>query len=156
MKNIDYDESLKLILPKKFLEECSENFVAPETVIRGFIADFSCLNEEGYITNGSDERWMADDYFQRCGYGINREACETELLEKGFQLTVEKIRNELKSEEQYYIQDDLINLAYEALEEAYPAAKYHPFQDDFAEEIMNRVRLTEVFSRVPEFWPEEE
>ena len=154
MNTIDFDEKLELVLPRRFLEECAETFITPETVIRGFIADFCCLNEDGYHSNGSDERWMADDYFQRCCYGITRESKEAELIEKCFKLTMEKIKDELAEKEQNYIQNDIDVLVYEALSEIYPAIRFHPSEDDFVEEIMSQVRQTDVFSQIPEDWLE--
>lgn len=152
MDQIDFDEKIELILPKRFLAECAENFVTPDTVIRGFVADLSCLSEDGYYTNGSDERMMADDYFQRCCYGIMRENLEEELKEKSFQLAVEKIKIELADNDQNYIQESIDGLVYEALSEVYPAVRYHLGEDEFAEEIMERVRKTDVFHLIPEDW----
>ena len=47
----------------------------PETVLRGFIADLAEImnwarnpREDGYSSNGSDERRMAREYYERVGY----------------------------------------------------------------------------------------
>jgi hypothetical protein len=62
-------------LPEEFIELCREDEVEPETVIRGFIADLAEImnwqsnpREDGYSSNGSDERWMARAYYERVGY----------------------------------------------------------------------------------------
>jgi hypothetical protein len=48
--------------------------VTPEIVLRGFIADLCGIinwhaspREDGYSSNGSDERRMAQDYYDRVG-----------------------------------------------------------------------------------------
>ena len=47
----------------------------PEVVLRGFIADLceiiswhSAPRADGYSSNGSDERRMAREYYERVGY----------------------------------------------------------------------------------------
>ncbi len=54
---------------------CERDGVAPHTVLRGFIADLcSIMNwaksprDDGYSSNGSDERRMARAYYERVGY----------------------------------------------------------------------------------------
>jgi hypothetical protein len=62
-------------LPAEFVELCKRDNVPPETVLRGFIADLceimnwaSNPRTDGYSSNGSDERQMANDYYERVGY----------------------------------------------------------------------------------------
>jgi hypothetical protein len=62
-------------LPAEFIELCEADGVTPETVLRGFIADVSGIiswwahpRADRYSSNGSDERSMAMDYYQRVGY----------------------------------------------------------------------------------------
>jgi len=55
-------------LPDEFLELCEEVNQTPEVILRGFIADLCDLRERPYCTNGSDERDLAERYFERCGY----------------------------------------------------------------------------------------
>lgn len=62
-------------LPEEFIHRCQDDGVTPETVLRGFIADLcSIINwhasprEDGYTSNGSDERVMAQEYYERVGY----------------------------------------------------------------------------------------
>ena len=62
-------------LPPEFVALCQEDDVAPETVLRGFIADLceiqnyaSDPRDDGYQTNGSDERMLARQYYNRVGY----------------------------------------------------------------------------------------
>jgi hypothetical protein len=62
-------------LPDEFIAVCEEHGVEPETVLRGFIADLCGImnrannpREDGYSSNGSDERMMAREYYERFGY----------------------------------------------------------------------------------------
>jgi hypothetical protein len=66
---------LTLELPPEFIELCDRDGVTPETVLRGFIADLSEImnwqsnpRADGYSSNGSDERRMAGEYYERVGY----------------------------------------------------------------------------------------
>ena len=67
---------LTLTLPTQFIALCRAHGVEPETVIRGFIADLCDLRTAEYHTNGSDERNLADAYYERVGYAHWREAEE--------------------------------------------------------------------------------
>jgi len=65
-------------LPDEFLNLCEELEVPPETVLRGFIADVCGImnwaaspREDGYSSNGSDERDMAWAYVMRQGYAMD-------------------------------------------------------------------------------------
>jgi hypothetical protein len=67
--------NLTLTLPEEFIELCRQDGVTPETVLRGFIADLCGImnyiaepRADGYSSNGSDERSMARDYYERVGY----------------------------------------------------------------------------------------
>ncbi len=66
---------LKIDLPDEFIELCKADEVEPEQVLRGFIADLSEImnwasdpREDGYSSNGSDERMKAREYYDRVGY----------------------------------------------------------------------------------------
>ena len=66
---------IKLQLPEEFIILCANHGVAPETVLRGFIADLCGLTSyaldprsDGYASNGSDERDLAYAYYERVGY----------------------------------------------------------------------------------------
>lgn len=66
---------LTLELPLEFVHLCRRDHVAPELVLRGFIADLCELvswadqpRTDGYCSNGSDEREMARAYYERVGY----------------------------------------------------------------------------------------
>jgi hypothetical protein len=66
---------LTIELPAEFVELCAGDGVTPETVLRGFIADVSGIvnwqadpRKDGYSSNGSDERGMAQSYYERVGY----------------------------------------------------------------------------------------
>lgn len=68
-------EFLEIELPREFLELAAACELKPETILRGFVADLcslmnfcSCPREDGYSSNGSDERLYAKDYFRRA-YG---------------------------------------------------------------------------------------
>ena len=64
-----------LTLPDEFIDLCEADLQKPEVVLRGFIADLAgivswCSNPRAdrYASNGSDERRMAEDYYNRVGY----------------------------------------------------------------------------------------
>lgn len=66
---------ITLTLPPEFIELCKADKVAPERVLRGFIADLCGLvswadnpRADGYASNGSDERRYAMEYYERVGY----------------------------------------------------------------------------------------
>jgi hypothetical protein len=67
--------NITLTLPDEFIALCKEDGVTPEIVLRGFIADLCEImnyiaepRADGYSSNGSDERSMARDYYERVGY----------------------------------------------------------------------------------------
>ncbi len=59
---------LNINLPQEFVDLCKDDGVEPEVVIRGFIADLMNLRGDDYNSNGSDERMMAQAYYERVGY----------------------------------------------------------------------------------------
>jgi len=66
---------ITLTLPPEFIELCATDGIEPRTVLRGFIADLAGINNwssnpraDGYSSNGSDERRMAMEYYERVGY----------------------------------------------------------------------------------------
>ena len=66
---------LTLDIPQEFIDLCAEDGTEPETVLRGFIADLCGIvsgqtapREDGYTSNGSDERDYARRYYERVGY----------------------------------------------------------------------------------------
>jgi len=66
---------LTLQLPPEFVRLCEEDGVTPEMVLRGFVADLAGImnwasdpRADGYSSNGSDERRMAMEYYERVGY----------------------------------------------------------------------------------------
>jgi len=66
---------LAIELPAEFIELCEADGVTPEIVLRGFIADLAGImnwtaapRADGYSSNGSDERDMAQAYYERVGY----------------------------------------------------------------------------------------
>ncbi len=68
-------QDMTLVLPEEFIQLCKDNHTTPEIVLRGFIADVSHImnwvsdpREDGYSSNGSDERRLAWEYFARVGY----------------------------------------------------------------------------------------
>jgi hypothetical protein len=63
---------VELELPREFLDFCAVRGLTPTGVLRSFIADLcelmnwvACPREDGYSSNGSDERLYANAYFQR-------------------------------------------------------------------------------------------
>jgi hypothetical protein len=68
-------ETAVLELPREYLNLCRAMRLRPETVLQGFVADLcalmnwvNCPREDGYSSNGSDERRLAQEYFRRA-YG---------------------------------------------------------------------------------------
>ena len=68
-------KTIKLALPEEFIALCASDGVAPDVVLRGFIADLCQIiswaadpRTDGYCSNGSDERSMAREYYERVGY----------------------------------------------------------------------------------------
>jgi len=68
----DETQTMELDVPPEFLELCEDRGLTAETVLRGFIADLCGLEnymnnprEDGYSSNGSDERRMAQEWFDR-------------------------------------------------------------------------------------------
>ena len=75
-----HKRKITIQLPDEFLDLCDEDMVTPERVLRGFIADLcgiiswaSCPRADGYCSNGSDERDMAREYYERVGYPFDTE-----------------------------------------------------------------------------------
>lgn len=69
-------ETVAIDLPREFRELCHAYRQQPVAVLRGFIADVCalhnfvrCPREDGYCSLGSDERRLAQDYFNRA-YGM--------------------------------------------------------------------------------------
>ena len=67
--------TITLALPDEFIALCRRDGVPPEQVLRGFIADLCQImswaadpRTDGYCSNGSDERSMAREYYDRVGY----------------------------------------------------------------------------------------
>jgi hypothetical protein len=69
-----FDEQIRLGLPNEFIALCNEVRMTPAAVLHGFIADLCRLRrtdgprDDGLVSNGSDERMLALQYFERCGY----------------------------------------------------------------------------------------
>lgn len=68
-------QRITLELPAEFVNLCAADGVTPDLVLRGFIADLagimnwaSAPRADGYSSNGSDERMMAQAYYERVGY----------------------------------------------------------------------------------------
>lgn len=68
----DETQILELDVPREFQELCEGRGLSVETVLRGFIADlcelqnyFGNPREDGYSSNGSDERRLAQEWFDR-------------------------------------------------------------------------------------------
>lgn len=72
------DETVEVILrvPLEFVRECRRVQRSPDEVLRGFVGDaagiqnyVSCPRADGYSSNGSDERNMAEAWIER-SYGV--------------------------------------------------------------------------------------
>lgn len=58
-------EKIEIEIPVEFADMCVEIGLEPVHVLRGFIADLCHLRASPFVTNGSDERMMASQYFGR-------------------------------------------------------------------------------------------
>lgn len=58
-------EKIELEIPAKFADMCAAIGLEPVHVLQGFIADLCSLRTSPFVTNGSDERMMAKQYFSR-------------------------------------------------------------------------------------------
>ena len=74
-KSTTKPNTITVALPEEFLALCASDGVAPELVLRGFIADLAGImnwvaspRTDGYSSNGSDERRLAMEYYERVGY----------------------------------------------------------------------------------------
>lgn len=72
----EFDDQVRLGIPEEFTDLCFDNKVSPETVLHGFIADLCEIRNtidnpraDKLSSNGSDERMLANQYFERVGYG---------------------------------------------------------------------------------------
>lgn len=68
----DETDTIELDVPPEFSDLCERRGVTVQEVLRGFIADLCDLEshtdnprEDGYSSNGSDERRIADEWFER-------------------------------------------------------------------------------------------
>ncbi len=52
-------------LPDEFVFKCEDSDVSPQQVLEAFIRDLCALDG----SHGSDERDLAQGWFERCGYG---------------------------------------------------------------------------------------
>src|SRR6516165_3379412 len=66
----EFDFQLRLGMPDEFLDFCNEHDVTPQAVLYSFIADLAEIRgrADGLHTNGSDERMLAQQYFNRCSF----------------------------------------------------------------------------------------
>lgn len=86
-------------IPQEFVGECNGVGLSPEDVLRGFIADLAEISNfvhknpraDGYNSNGSDERMMANEYFDRA-YDHLRE--DAERLQEDRERAAELTENE--------------------------------------------------------------
>lgn len=71
----DFMSQARVGLPDEFVELCERDGVDPITVLHGFIADLCGIKNttanpraDGLSSHGSDERRMAEEYYDRVGY----------------------------------------------------------------------------------------
>lgn len=86
----DLTEKVTVRVPPEFVRECRRVQLSPQQLLEGFIADaagiqnyVNCPRADGFGSNGSDEREMADAWIQRA-YGMNAvdlDALDDEALE---------------------------------------------------------------------------
>ncbi|WP_047536676.1 hypothetical protein [Methylotenera versatilis] len=63
-KKLDAKNVVTIEIDNEFADICKRNCTNPVEVLNGFIADLCELNN----SHGSDERRLANDYFDRVGY----------------------------------------------------------------------------------------
>jgi hypothetical protein len=75
MKRKNKITRITIELPAEFIQLCEADGVTPQVVLRGFIADLAGIinwadapRADLYSSNGSDERDMAQAYYERVGY----------------------------------------------------------------------------------------
>lgn len=59
--------TVTLVLPREFIELCERDRIAPEVVLRGFIADLCEIGPQA-SSQGGDERALAQEYYHRVDY----------------------------------------------------------------------------------------
>jgi hypothetical protein len=81
----DKTETVTVRVPPEFVRECQRVQLTPQQLLEGFIGDAAgiqnfveCPRADGFGSNGSDEREMADAWIQRA-YGMN--AVDLDALE---------------------------------------------------------------------------
>lgn len=67
-----FEDQVRLGLPVEFLDLCADRNLEPAAVLHGFIADLCEIRNyadnprtDGLSSNGSDERRLAEEYFDR-------------------------------------------------------------------------------------------
>lgn len=73
----DETEKVEIDVPPEFFDLCESKGLTVEQVLRGFIADVcglqnlvNCPREDGFCSNGSDERMYAEQWFDRAFGGM--------------------------------------------------------------------------------------
>ena len=68
---------ITLTLPPEFVGLCRDTGVTPEDALRAFVADVTGIQswssdprEDGYSSNGGDERLLAREYWERAHGGV--------------------------------------------------------------------------------------
>lgn len=145
---------------ERLFEKAYSNGITPEELIEGYLGDLLC----GTYTHGSDERDLADEYFERCGYSMGfvdsflqwsleedwysdlitaiEIIDDVESIKNNTSLTAEEIQKELEE------WDEELQLANEAITEHYGSyceyKKRHGEEPETLETGINKIREYDV------------
>lgn len=118
---------------QRFIEQCYRDGTTPAEVLEGFINDLVC----GSQTRGSDERMIAQQYYDRCCYGMLAEDtfCRFCLID----YRMDELREAL--EQKQYAAEDL------AYYEEHPEEDTNGKEDAFLREELREAEdaITEIY-----------
>lgn len=154
MKDFPENNDLTITVPDQFMAFCADNMVNPLDVLCGFVGDLT--GSEGgdmgkCLTNGSDERDLARQYFLRCGYpfmiGEQRETLINSLL--AFCVSAMIVEAVLPEENRSFWKDDIETLVYECFEREFPGFYQYSDRDFIVAEVFDRVKKIEEYTQHP-------
>lgn len=153
MKDFPENKELTITVPDQFMAFCAENMVNPIDVLCGFVGDLTGVvgGDLGKcISNGSDERDLAEQYFLRCGYPFmiseQREALVNSLLASCVSEMIEEAA--LPEEDRSFGKEDIETLVYECFSEAYRGFYKYSDHDLIVAEVFDCVKKTEEYKHL--------
>ena len=90
---------------KRLFEKAYSNGITPEHLIESYLGDLLC----GTYTNGSDERDLASEYFERCchGLGLTKSFWQWAFEEYEYDYDALTLAIEMTDNAELYSEDDL-------------------------------------------------